>query len=79
MTCYNFSETNCTSGAAKFLPIAKYLFNNPPKTNKSRSLYEIYKRIDTSYYVYMDDENDILEKVKRFAEEEMWARALRLW
>lgn len=66
-------------GAAKFLPGVKELFDKPPEAKKRRSRYEIYKRIDASYYGYRDDEDGILEKVERPAEEEMRARALREW
>eukprot|EP01018_Ginkgo_biloba_P006642 Gb_22077 [translate_table: standard] len=66
-------------GAAKHLPGVKELFDKPPETKKRRSRYEIYKRIDASYYGYRDDEDGILEKVERIAEEEMRAKALHEW
>nr|GEV66398.1 hypothetical protein [Tanacetum cinerariifolium] len=31
---------------------------------KRRSMYDIYKRIDTSYYGYKDDDDGLLEKVE---------------
>jgi hypothetical protein len=72
MACYNLPTTNCTSGASKFLHDVKDLFDKPPKANKRRPRYDIYKQIDASYYGNRDDENDILEKVERPIEEEMW-------
>jgi pre-mRNA-splicing factor ISY1 len=66
-------------GAVKFLPDIKELFNNPPKGKNTRSRYDIYKRIDTSYYGYRNDVDSILEKVERLTKEEMQARALREW
>jgi hypothetical protein len=43
----------------------KELFDKPPKEKKRRSRYDIYKIIDTSYYGYMDDKDNILEKFER--------------
>jgi hypothetical protein len=40
---------------------------------KKRYMYEIYKKIDTNYYGYTDDENHILEKVEWPVEEDMHA------
>lgn len=41
--------------------------------------YDIYKRIDASYYGYRDDEDGILEKLEGPAEEKMRAAAVREW
>jgi pre-mRNA-splicing factor ISY1 len=79
MACYNLPATNCTSAAGKFLPDIKELFDNPCETKKRMSMYEIYKRIDTNYYGYKDDENDILEKFEWPAEEDMWSIAHKEW
>ncbi|XP_077247554.1 pre-mRNA-splicing factor ISY1-like protein [Tasmannia lanceolata] len=66
-------------GAAKKLPGVRELFEKPPEPKKRRSRYEIFKRIDASYYGYRDDEDGILEKVEGPAEVEMRARALKEW
>jgi pre-mRNA-splicing factor ISY1 len=79
MEFYNIPTTNCTSGAEKFLPDVKELFNNPIEAKKRRSRYEIYKRINASYYGYMYDEDNNLEKLERLMEKEMQAREFREW
>lgn len=66
-------------GAAKHLPGVKELFEKPPEAKRRRSRYEIYKRIDASYYGYRDEEDGILVKVERVAEEEMRSSALKEW
>ncbi|GJS56296.1 pre-mRNA-splicing factor ISY1 [Tanacetum coccineum] len=66
-------------GAAKKLPGVKELFEKPPELRKRRSRYDIYKRIDASYYGYRDDEDGVLEKVERGAEERMRAESVAEW
>ncbi|GAB2287496.1 hypothetical protein Dimus_021871 [Dionaea muscipula] len=66
-------------GAAKKLPGVRELFEKPPELRKRRTRYDIYKRIDASYYGYRDDEDGILEKLEGPAEEKMRAEALREW
>ncbi|KAI3993206.1 hypothetical protein MKX01_009949 [Papaver californicum] len=66
-------------GAAKKLPGVKELFEKPPELRKRRSRYEIFKRIDASYYGYRDDEDGILVKLEGPAESEMRAAALKEW
>lgn len=66
-------------GAAKKLPGVKELFEKPPELRKRRTRYDIYKRIDASYYGYMDDEDGILEKLEGPAEEKMTAEVVREW
>ncbi|OVA08203.1 Isy1-like splicing [Macleaya cordata] len=66
-------------GAAKKLPGVKELFEKPPELKKRRSRYEIFKRIDASYYGYRDDEDGILEKLEGPAEAEMRSVALKEW
>ncbi|KAL6961170.1 hypothetical protein U1Q18_038933 [Sarracenia purpurea var. burkii] len=69
-------------GAAKKLPGVKELFEKPPELRKRRTRYDIYKRIDASYYGYRDDEDGILEKLEKLegpAEEKMRAEALAEW
>ncbi|GMH11277.1 hypothetical protein Nepgr_013118 [Nepenthes gracilis] len=66
-------------GAAKKLPGVKELFEKPPELRKRRTRYDIYKRIDASYYGYMDDEDGILEKLEGPAEEKMRAEVVREW
>jgi hypothetical protein len=49
----------------KFLPDVKELLNKSPEVKNKRCSYDIYKIIDaSSYYGYMNDEDDILEKVE---------------
>ncbi|KAJ0976573.1 hypothetical protein J5N97_012047 [Dioscorea zingiberensis] len=66
-------------GAAKKLPGVRELFEKPPEIRKRRTRYDIYKRIDASYYGYRDDEDGILEKVEGPAEREMRAEAIAEW
>ncbi|XP_068656759.1 uncharacterized protein [Aristolochia californica] len=66
-------------GAAKKLPGVRELFEKPPELKKRRSRYDIFKRIDASYYGYRDDEDGILEKVEGPAELEMRERAVKEW
>ncbi|KAJ6860370.1 pre-mRNA-splicing factor ISY1 [Populus alba x Populus x berolinensis] len=66
-------------GAAKKLPGVRELFEKPPELRKRRTRYDIYKRIDASYYGYRDEEDGILEKVEGPAEEEMRMRAVEEW
>jgi pre-mRNA-splicing factor ISY1 len=66
-------------GAAKKLPGVKELFDKPPELRKRRTRYDIYKRIDASYYGYRDDEDGILEKLEAPAEERMRAAAVAAW
>lgn len=66
-------------GAAKKLPGVRELFEKPPELRKRRSRYDIYKRIDASYYGYRDDEDGILEKLEGPAEEKMRAAAEADW
>uniref|UniRef100_A0A5B7AYM5 Pre-mRNA-splicing factor ISY1 n=1 Tax=Davidia involucrata TaxID=16924 RepID=A0A5B7AYM5_DAVIN len=51
-------------GAVKKLPGVRELFEKPPELRKRRTRYDIYKRIDASYYGYRDDEDGILEKLE---------------
>ncbi|CBI37603.3 unnamed protein product, partial [Vitis vinifera] len=66
-------------GAAKKLPGVRELFEKPPELRKRKSRYDIYKRIDASYYGYRDDEDGVLEKVEGPAEERMRAAKLAEW
>ncbi|KAF6144021.1 hypothetical protein GIB67_017629 [Kingdonia uniflora] len=66
-------------GAAKKLPGVRELFDKPPELKRRRSRYEIFKRIDASYYGYRDDEDGILEKLEGPAEKEMRAASLKEW
>lgn len=66
-------------GAAKKLPGVRELFEKPPELRKRRTRYDIYKRIDASYYGYRDDEDGILEKLEGPAENKMRAEALAEW
>ncbi|CAH2053359.1 unnamed protein product [Thlaspi arvense] len=58
-------------GAAKKLPGIRELFEKPPELRKRRTRYDIYKRIDASYYGYRDDEDGMLEKLEKNAEGKM--------
>lgn len=66
-------------GAAKKLPGVKELFEKPPELRKRRTRYDIYKRIDASYYGYRDDEDGVLEKLEGPAEEAMRREATEEW
>ncbi|EXC35193.1 hypothetical protein L484_022747 [Morus notabilis] len=66
-------------GAAKKLPGVRELFEKPLELRKRRTRYDIYKRIDASYYGYRDDEDGILERLEGPAEEKMRAEAVAEW
>ena len=66
-------------GAAKKLPGVRELFEKPPELRKRKSRYDIYKRIDASYYGYRDDEDGVLEKVEGPAEKRMRAAKMAEW
>ncbi|KAK3032203.1 hypothetical protein RJ639_035915 [Escallonia herrerae] len=66
-------------GAAKKLPGVKELFEKPPELRKRRTRYDIYRRIDASYYGYRDDEDGVLGKVEGPAEERMRAEVVAAW
>lgn len=66
-------------GAAKKLPGVRELFDKPPPVKKRRSRYEIFKRIDASYYGYRDDEDGVLEKLEAVAEAKMREMAVKEW
>ncbi|KGN45211.1 pre-mRNA-splicing factor ISY1 homolog [Cucumis sativus] len=66
-------------GAAKKLPGVRELFEKPPELRKRRTRYDIYKRIDASYYGYRDDEDGVLERVEGPSEERMRAEAVEEW
>lgn len=66
-------------GAAKKLPGVRELFEKPPELRKRRTRYDIYRRIDASYYGYRDDEDGVLERVEGPEERRMRADALQEW
>lgn len=66
-------------GAAKRLPGVRELFEKPPELRKRRTRYDIYKRIDASYYGYRDEEDGVLERVEGPAERKMRAEAAEEW
>ncbi|ESW13867.1 hypothetical protein PHAVU_008G233000 [Phaseolus vulgaris] len=66
-------------GAAKKLPGVKELFEKPPELRKRRTRYDIYKRIDASYYGYRDEEDGVLERLEGPAEEAMRREAAEEW
>ncbi|KAK3435351.1 pre-mRNA-splicing factor ISY1 homolog [Eucalyptus grandis] len=66
-------------GAAKKLPGVRELFEKPPELRKRRTRYDIYKRIDASYYGYRDDEDGVLERVEGPAEAKIRAEAVEEW
>ncbi|KAK4793538.1 hypothetical protein SAY86_023973 [Trapa natans] len=66
-------------GAAKKLPGVRELFEKPPELRKRRTRYDIYKRIDASYYGYRDDEDGVLGRVEGPVEFKMRAEAVEEW
>ncbi|OAY67157.1 Pre-mRNA-splicing factor ISY [Ananas comosus] len=66
-------------GAAKKLPGVRELFEKPPEAKRRRTRYDIYKRIDASYYGYRDDEDGVLERLEAPAEAEMREKAVAEW
>ena len=65
--------------AAKKLPGVKELFEKPSDLCKRRTLYDIYKWIDASYYGYRDEEDGVLERLEgpREREKEEGVRGAR--
>ncbi|KAH7566004.1 hypothetical protein ACOSP7_022211 [Xanthoceras sorbifolium] len=66
-------------GAAKKLPGVKELFEKPPELRKRRTRYDIYKRIDASYYGYRDEEDGVLDKVEGPAQKRIRVEAEEEW
>nr|CAD1821645.1 unnamed protein product [Ananas comosus var. bracteatus] len=66
-------------GAAKKLPGVLELFEKPPEEKRRHTRYDIYKRIDASYYGYCDNEDGVLERLEGPAEAEMWEKAVAEW
>ncbi|XP_021726555.1 pre-mRNA-splicing factor ISY1 homolog [Chenopodium quinoa] len=66
-------------GAAKKLPGVRELFEKPPELRKRRTRYDIYKRIDASYYGYRDEEDGVLVKLEGPAEAVMREMAVEEW
>lgn len=66
-------------GAAKKLPGVRELFEKPPELPKRRTRYDIYKRINASYYGYRDDEDGVLERVEGPAEAQIRKEAVEEW
>ncbi|KNA05868.1 hypothetical protein SOVF_186390 [Spinacia oleracea] len=66
-------------GAAKKLPGVRELFEKPPELRKRRTRYDIYRRIDASYYGYRDEEDGVLVKLEAPAEVVMREMAVEEW
>lgn len=66
-------------GAAKKLPGVRELFEKPPELRKRRTRYDIYKRIDASYYGYRDEEDGVLVKLEGPSEAAMRKEAVEEW
>lgn len=66
-------------GAAKKLPGVRELFEKPPELRKRRTRYDIYKRIDASYYGYRDEEDGVLVKLEGPSEAAMRQEAVEEW
>ncbi|KAL9231957.1 hypothetical protein vseg_007115 [Gypsophila vaccaria] len=66
-------------GAAKNLPGVRDLFHKPPELRKRRTRYDIYRRIDASYYGYRDEEDGVLVRLEAAAERAMREHALADW
>ncbi|MFQ6624688.1 hypothetical protein Gotur_004365 [Gossypium turneri] len=61
--------------ATKKLSRVNDLFEKPSKLRKRRTIYDIYKSIDTSYYGYKDEEDGVLARVEGPIEAKMRAEA----
>ncbi|XP_061343776.1 uncharacterized protein LOC133289795 [Gastrolobium bilobum] len=66
-------------GAAKKLPGVRELFEKPPELRKRRTRYDIYKRIDASYYGYRDEEDGVVVRVEGPAEKKMRHETAEEW
>ncbi|MBA0730041.1 hypothetical protein Golax_022987 [Gossypium laxum] len=61
--------------ATKKLSGVRDLFEKLSKLQKRRTIYDIYKSIDASYYGYKDEEDGVLARVEGPTEEKMRAEA----
>ncbi|MBA0609347.1 hypothetical protein Godav_021414 [Gossypium davidsonii] len=61
--------------STKKLSGVKDLFEKPSKLRKRRTIYDIYKSINASYYGYKDEEDGVLARVEGPTETKMRAEA----
>nr|CAD1831575.1 unnamed protein product [Ananas comosus var. bracteatus] len=64
---------------ARGAPRMTDLEGNIVDAKRRRTRYDIYKRIDASYYGYRDDEDGVLERLEAPAEAEMREKAVAEW
>lgn len=62
----------------KFLGVKEF-FEKLLELRKWRIRYDIYKRIDVSYYGYRDDEDGVFVKLEGFVEKKMRVEVLAEW
>ncbi|MBA0851195.1 hypothetical protein Goshw_015033 [Gossypium schwendimanii] len=61
--------------ATKKLSRVRDLFEKLSKLRKRRTIYDIYKNIDASYYGYKDEEDGVLARVEGPTEAKMRVKA----
>ena len=66
-------------GAAKELPGVRELFEKRAVEEKKRTRAELSQAVDAAYYGLRDDEDGLLERLERKAENKMRAKAEREW
>lgn len=66
-------------GAAKTLPGVKELFEKPKVKKEKRSKYEMMRCIDADYFGYRDEDDGVLLKVEKEAEEAVRKAAEEEW
>ena len=66
-------------GAAKQLPGVKELFDKQAPRTVRRTRHQMNKNIDADYYGFRDEEDGILEREEKKAEQKIIAEALAEW
>jgi pre-mRNA-splicing factor ISY1 len=66
-------------GAAKNLPGVRELLKPKKRDVNKRTRYDMYQRIDADYYGYRDDEDGLLEKLEKDAEQKVRENLIQEW
>jgi len=66
-------------GAAKNLPGVRELLKPKKQEVNKRTRYDMYQRIDADYYGYRDDDDGLLEKLEREAENKGRTKIIEEW
>eukprot|EP00906_Rhabdomonas_costata_P034886 RCo049058 len=66
-------------GAAKDLPGVRELFEKPVSGPAKRTRYEMHRGVTPDYYGYRDDDDGVLEKFERRAEQRIRKKVIEEW